>query len=48
MTTDDNYQSIRIPKEVIKKLDDFLKEHPEYNSRLELIKEALRMHIKEK
>ncbi len=43
---DDEYQSIRLPKSIIKKIDDYLKDHPEYVSRLDLIKEALRMHIR--
>jgi len=47
MTKDDKYYSIRLPKTVIAKVDEYLKTHPEYVSRLELIKEALRMHIKE-
>ena len=41
------YKSLRLPKELIKKVDEYLKHHPEYVSRLELIKEAIRMHIKE-
>ena len=44
---EDKYQSVRLPKAIIKKVDEYLKTHPEYHSRLELIKEALRMHIKE-
>jgi len=45
-TKEDKYQSIRIPKKLITKLDEYLKQHPEYSSRLELIKEALRTHIR--
>jgi len=43
----DKYYSIRIPKTLVKKLDEYLEEHPEYVSRLEIIKEAIRMHIRE-
>lgn len=41
------YKTIKIPKTVVEKVDTYLKEHPEYISRLELIKEAIRMHIKD-
>ena len=47
-TKEDAYQSIRIPKKLVTKLDEYLKRHSEYSSRLELIKEALRTHIREK
>ena len=45
--TEDKYYSIRIPKSLVKKLDEYLKEPPEYVSRLDIIKEAIRMHIRE-
>ena len=42
----DDYQTIRIPKTLVKKMDEYLQKHPEYVSRLDLVKEALRMHIR--
>lgn len=42
-----DYKTIKLPKTVIEKVDKYLQQHPEYVSRLELIKEAIRMHIKE-
>jgi len=47
MSEKGNYKTIKLPKAVIEKLDEYLKEHPEYVSRLDIIKEAIRMHIRE-
>jgi len=44
----DKYYSIRLPKTVIALADEYLKKHPEYVSRSELIKEAIRMHTRKK
>ena len=43
MTTEDKYQSIRMPKAIIALVDEYIKEHPEYNSRLSFICETLRI-----
>jgi metal-responsive CopG/Arc/MetJ family transcriptional regulator len=47
MTLEDNYKTIRLPKPIIAMVDEYLDKHPEYHSRLEIINEAIRMHIKE-
>ena len=45
--TKDDYIGIRIPKPLMEKIDLYLEKHPEYISRSDLIKEAIRMHLKE-
>jgi len=47
MKKEDTYKSIRLPKNLIAKVDEYIENHPEYRSRLELLAEAIRMHIKE-
>lgn len=47
MVVEDKYKTVRIPKAILEKLDNYLKEHPEYVSRLEIIKEAIRMHMRD-
>ena len=44
-----HYVNVHLPKELIKEIDAFMKEHPEfgYTSRPELIKEAIREKLYE-
>jgi len=45
--SNDDYKTIRLPKPLLEKVDAYVKKHPEYVSRTDLIKEALRTYIKE-
>ena len=46
MTEKGDYKTIKLPKPIIERLDKYLESHPEYVSRLDLIKEAIRTYIK--
>ena len=40
-----NYTTIKLPTALLKMIDDFVDEHPEYTSRTDLVKEALRRYF---
>lgn len=40
-----DYITIKVPKVLIDKADEYVDEHPEYTSRTDLIKEALRRYF---
>ena len=42
----DSYQTIKLPKPLIEQIDKYLEKHPEYVSRSDFIKEAIRVHMK--
>lgn len=37
-----DYVTLKIPKEVMDLVDDYLKDHPEYTSRADLVKDLFR------
>ena len=41
------YTTLKIPKKLAGLVDSFIDEHPEYTSRTDVVKEALRNYLKE-
>ena len=41
------YTTLKLPKGLVELMDEFLQEHPEYTSRTDLVKEAVRSHLRE-
>lgn len=47
-TTDNEnsgYRQINLPVSIVKLVDEILNEHPEYVSRSDFLKEAIRLHL---
>ena len=38
--------TLKLPMGIIKIIDDYMKQHPEYVNRSDLVKECIRMHLR--